>query len=152
MAQAGGTLEDGAGEVELAEATVNDATYNGTPSSPPPGPSPAETPAKEWRCFHCDDVFTSKVDAENHFGRWDGADPACRIKAPGEFALLQALRNVEDQLTRYRVEDSDVMRARASMMSDHRQALRREEEKGYARGLADATKHPETLGLARISS
>lgn len=96
------------------------------------------TDPKSWRCFFCDDVFTTQVDAENHFGRYEHAEPACVIKAPGEFALLRALRNAEGQLERYRSEDSDIMRAMASMQSDHIQALRREEEKGYARGLRDA--------------
>ncbi len=25
---------------------------------------------KQWRCFFCDDVFTTQIDAENHFGRY----------------------------------------------------------------------------------
>jgi hypothetical protein len=93
---------------------------------------------KVWRCFHCDEVLTSEVDARAHFGSREGSEPACRIKAAGEFALLQALRNAEDELARYRNEDSDVLRAIWSMQADHAQALRREEEKGYARGLRDA--------------
>jgi hypothetical protein len=91
-----------------------------------------------WRCFHCDEVFTTRVDAECHFGRWESDEPACKIKAPGEFALLQALRNAHTQLWRYRNDDSDILRAMASMQADHAVALRREEEKGYARGLRDA--------------
>jgi hypothetical protein len=99
--------------------------------------SHTEIEAKSWRCFHCDEVITSEVDARNHFGRDQGCETACRIKAAGEFALLQALRNAEDQLARYHNEDSDVLRAMWSMQSDHSIALRREEEKGYARGLKD---------------
>jgi hypothetical protein len=103
-----------------------------------------ETPDKQWRCFFCDDIFTTQVDAENHFGRYEHAEPACVIKAAGEFALLRALRNAEGQLERYRSEDSDIMRAMASMQSDHVQALRREEEQGYERGVRDAREPPET--------
>lgn len=106
---------------------------------------------KDWRCFHCDAVFHTQIEARNHFGSTEDSEPACRIKAPGEWNLLQALRNAEDQLARYRSEDSDILRAMWSMQSDHAQALRREEEKGYSRGLADARQHPETIGLARIS-
>lgn len=98
---------------------------------------PLPSDAKVWRCFHCDEVFTTEVDARNHFGRDEGSTAACVIKAPGEFALLQALRNAEDELARYRSEDSDVLRAMWSMTSDHAVALRREEEKGYARALRD---------------
>lgn len=108
------------------------------------------TPAREWRCFHCDEVVRTEVDARNHFGSTEASEPACLIKAPGEFALLQALRNAEDELARYRREDSDVLRAMWSMQADHATALRREEEKGYARGLEDAKKYPETIGLRRI--
>lgn len=107
-------------------------------------------PAKEWRCFHCDEVLRTPRDARLHFGN-HGSEPACLIKAPGEFALLTVLRNAEDELARHRAEDSDVLRAMWSMQADHAEALRREEEKGYSRGLADAKEHPETLGLQRAS-
>jgi hypothetical protein len=93
---------------------------------------------KKWRCFHCDEVFTTEVDARNHFGRDEGCETACLIKGAGEFALLQALRNAEDEITRFRNEDSDVIRSMWAMQADHSTALRREEEKGYARGLKDA--------------
>lgn len=35
---------------------------------------------KQWRCFHCDEVFRSRKAAWNHFGPDDGCDklpPAC---------------------------------------------------------------------------
>jgi hypothetical protein len=92
---------------------------------------------RRWRCFHCDEVFTSVLDARNHFGDDQGATTACQIKAAGEFALLKALRNAEDDLLRYRIEDSDVLRFAQAQAADHVVALRREEEKGYARGLMD---------------
>jgi len=98
---------------------------------------------KNWRCYHCDEVFVTDADARNHFGSTQGAEPACRIKVAGEFALLNALRNAEEELERYRREDSDVLRAMHSMQSDHAIALRREEEKGYARGLADGRAESE---------
>jgi hypothetical protein len=94
-------------------------------------------PEKHWRCYYCGEVCRSEVDARNHFGSPPGSEPACQIKAAGEFALLQALRNAEDQLARYRAEDSDVLRAMASMQCDHETALRREEERGYAKGVDD---------------
>src|SRR4029077_15419037 len=99
---------------------------------------PVDCVRHRWRCFHCDQVFTERVDARNHFGGDEGATPACLIKAAGEFALLQALRNAQDELARYRAEDSDTLRAMASMQADHAVALRRAEEEGYARGLKDA--------------
>ena len=95
-------------------------------------------PEEAWRCFFCGDTFTTQVDARNHFGTDQMAQTACQIKAAGEFALLQALRNAEDDLARYRAEDSDILRAMYSAAADHGTALKREEEKGYARGLRDA--------------
>lgn len=106
---------------------------------------------KTWRCFHCDEVLRTPRDARLHFGDTHGSEPACLVKAPGEFALLTALRNAEEELARYRREDSDVLRAMWSMQADHATALRREEENGYERGLRDAKAHPETIGLQRAT-
>jgi hypothetical protein len=112
---------------------------------------PSKEQTREWRCFHCDEVLRSSIDARLHFGGSEASDPACLIKAAGEFALLQAFRNSEDELARYRNEDSDVLRVLWSTRADQAEALRREEEKGYARGLEDAKAHPETLGLQRAA-
>lgn len=100
-----------------------------------------DTLAGEWRCFHCGEVFTSKVDAALHFGSERAmSTPACLIKQEGEFALLTALRNAEERCEQLssRQDDTDVMRAMWSMQTDRARALREEEEKGYARGLRDA--------------
>ena len=106
---------------------------------PAQGEAAAAEPAlPSWTCFHCGETFTSELDARNHFGSHEGRMTACEIREAGEFAILRALRNVEDQLDRYRAEDSDVLLAMASMQADHAQALRREEEIGYERGLRDA--------------
>lgn len=95
-----------------------------------------------WRCFHCGETFTRGQErwAREHFGRDEGETPICLIRSAGESALLTALRNAQDELTRYRAEDSDLMRALWSMQADHAVALRREEERGYANGLRDARK------------
>jgi hypothetical protein len=93
-----------------------------------------------WRCFHCGDTFTKAQErwAREHFGRDEAAEPVCLIRTAGESALLTALRNAEDALARYRAEDTDLMRELWAMQSDHQVALRREEERGYAKGLHDA--------------
>lgn len=101
---------------------------------------------KTWRCFHCDEVFVTVVDARCHFGSDQFSDPACRIKAAGEHALLVALRNAEDALTRYRNEDSDVLRVMYALSSDHGAAVVQAEQKGYDRGLRDAP-----VGLAEAN-
>ena len=92
-----------------------------------------------WRCFHCGEGFTKAQErwAREHFGRDESAEPVCLIRTAGESALLSALREAEDQLAMYRAEDSLVLRSMWSMQADHRQALIREEERGYEKGLRD---------------
>jgi hypothetical protein len=92
-----------------------------------------------WRCFHCGDTFTRKQErwAREHFGASPTHEPVCLIRSAGEGALLSALRKAQEELERYRAEDSDLMRAMHSMQADHQVALRRQEELGYARALKD---------------
>lgn len=100
-----------------------------------------------WRCFHCDDVFTTVGAASDHFGPHPAATPGCVIdkilpeggtNTQRGLGLLMALRKAEAELMRYGSEDTDLHRAMHRQDCEHRQALIREEEKGYARGLADA--------------
>jgi hypothetical protein len=84
----------------------------------------------EWRCFHCDEVFTEHAAALEHFGESMCDDPACQID-------MTDVRAMENQLRQYRNEDTELHRAIHSMQADHAVALRREEEKGYERGLRD---------------
>ena len=84
---------------------------------------------REWRCFHCDEVFTDPEDARRHFGD-DLSDAACQIDA-------SAVREMERELARYRAEDSDKDRDMYRMQAEHTVALRRAEEEGYRRGLID---------------
>lgn len=91
---------------------------------------------KRWRCFHCDEVFTRAVDAAEHFGADQGSEAACKLAAHHGH-LVNYIRDLETELHRHRAEDSDVMRSIMTLECDHRQALIREEEKGYARGLRD---------------
>lgn len=97
------------------------------------------TQAVHWRCFHCGDTFTKAQEkhARKHFGRDEGEQPVCLIRSAGEDALLSALRNAQDQLERYRLEDSDLMRAMWALRSDHARRVRQAEEEGYAKGLRD---------------
>ena len=92
---------------------------------------------KQWRCFHCDEVFTSRLCAAQHFG-FDGDTTACKIKSH-EGHLVAYIRELEDKIARYRNDDSDVMRSMFALEADHRQALIRAEEEGYNRGVRDMT-------------
>ena len=95
----------------------------------------------EWRCFHCDDVFTERNSAELHFGRDLDCEPACKIKRGAEGSLLRALRNAEYEAADARRaiadECTDSARAYYSQSTRHHQALMAAEEMGYERGLSD---------------
>lgn len=95
-----------------------------------------------WRCFHCGETFTlaQKRWAGEHFGWRQEQEPVCLIRTAGESQLLNALRFAENELAGYREEDGRIIRAMYSMQADHAAALRREEERGYAKGVADARK------------
>lgn len=90
---------------------------------------------KRWRCFHCDTVFRSEHEAGIHFG----ADVAgtCACVLPHEQHLVEHIRDLESQLESYRTESDQIMRSIMTLEAEHQVALRREEEKGYERGLRD---------------
>ena len=106
-----------------------------------------------WRCFHCDDVFTTRWTARDHFGYCEDATPACQIKA-GEIGLVEALRAAEkdasDAWFALSNEDTTTAKAFRAMQGRHSRQITAMEQVGYERGLADAKAHPETLGLMRI--
>ena len=95
----------------------------------------------EWRCFHCDDVFTDERLARDHFGASEDRQPACIIKAGAEGSLVSALREVERQLEEawaaIHEESTEAARAYYNQQSRHYAQLRAAEEAGYERGLAD---------------
>ena len=92
---------------------------------------------KQWRCFHCDEVYTAYRCAAEHFGM-DGNTPACKIRSH-EGHLVAYIRELEDRIARYQTDDSHIMRSMFALESDHRQALIRAEEEGYNRGVRDMT-------------
>jgi hypothetical protein len=106
----------------------------------------------EWRCYFCDEVFTTPGAAADHFGASLHDKPGCLIdyqvaveeggKPERGRGLLMALRKAEAELIRYREEDTDLHRQIHGMQSAHNTALMREEEKGYARGLRDGVSVP----------
>ncbi len=93
---------------------------------------------KNWRCFHCDELFTNPKHARAHFGVDEGTPPGCvAVLRHGESHLLARIRDLTEQLSRYYSEDSDLMRWSQGREADHRAALIREEERGYERGCRD---------------
>lgn len=92
-----------------------------------------------WRCFHCGEAFTRAQErwAAEHFGANESALPVCQMRVPGEHHLLTLLRKFEADSERRCAEDTDLWRAIYTQAADHAAALRCEEERGYAKGLAD---------------
>ncbi|HEM8998852.1 TPA: hypothetical protein U2T46_000887 [Burkholderia cenocepacia] len=89
-----------------------------------------------WRCFHCDEVFTDQESAALHFGTSERQSPACSID-------VTEYRAMERRMHAYNEEDTDLHRTIHRLQAQHQTELRREEEKGYARGLADGSAQPE---------
>lgn len=110
----------------------------GQPEAPTAAPL---EPATEWRCFHCDEVFAEHAAALEHFGASELQSPMCCISPTH-------VRWLEEQHRRHVEDDSDALRSMHCWASEHEDLRRKAEELGYARGLADAKKHPEDLGLA----
>lgn len=98
-----------------------------------------------WRCFHCGAEFRKKQvkQAMLHFGVSLSSPPICKVNAT-------YVRWMEAELARYREEGTDLHRQIRAMQGEHTQALMREEEKGYARGLKDG-RELEREAAARIA-
>lgn len=92
-------------------------------------------PEHGWTCFHCAEhfrpTFAGQQAARHHFGDHPAEQPACTIDA-------RAFRAMQDLVRRYQDEDTELHREIQRLQAGHAVALRREEEKGYARGLRDA--------------
>lgn len=91
---------------------------------------------KQWRCFHCDEVFTNYKCALVHFGNDEFKTPACQLKSH-EKHLVDYIRDLEEQLDSYRRDDSVILRSIYSLEADHRRDLVRAEEDGYNKGVQD---------------
>ena len=102
-----------------------------------------EIPNKRgWTCFFCGETFTTFGGARDHFGNTPIATAGCQIKLGEERGLQMALRRAEEELARYRAEDTDKDRAYWAMQSTHQEAIRRAEEAAYASGLHDRRWYP----------
>jgi len=93
-------------------------------------------PPQGWTCFFCGETFTTVGAARDHFGADELKTAGCQIKAGEERGLLMALRRIEAELDRLRSEEHDHQQ-HYTLLARHGQELRREEEKGYERGLRD---------------
>lgn len=61
----------------------------------PRGPHPAP---HGWRCFHCDETFSSRAQAAAHFGVAPSAEPFCVTKLKrGENWAAARIRDLEQE-------------------------------------------------------
>jgi hypothetical protein len=91
---------------------------------------------KSWRCFFCDEMFTREQDAREHFGPVAYSVAACQIKGY-EGGLVEFIRQQERELAKYRAEIDPLTRTIEALQAEGVTAIRRAEEEGYARGVAD---------------
>lgn len=124
-------VNDKAGAVNPAASHVNQKADCVNEDSQQPD---AAQPVK-WRCFHCNEILVTPESATEHFGKSEIQQPACAID-------VAEYRAMEVRMRSYCEEDTDLHRTIYRLQSEHAQALRSEEEKGYARGLADAAPVP----------
>ncbi len=92
-----------------------------------------------WRCFHCDEVFTSRKYAAEHFGSDEGDTPACRL-SHSDGHLVTLIRKLQRELASYRREDNHILRAWDARVMEGVDAIRKAEERGFDRGVQDAKK------------
>lgn len=87
-------------------------------------------PEHGWTCFHCGETFRTKASARDHFGADPGKEPGCivKVKLGDERGILYMLRKAEEELDRYRAEDSDADRQMQSTLAGHAHELIRVEE------------------------
>lgn len=96
-----------------------------------------------WRCFHCDEVFRDRNAAAEHFGTSLAQRPACLID-------IAEYRRMEEVNRLHCEEDTQLHRKIYAAQRAGEALAANAEEVGYARGLADAKRHPAELGLVPV--
>jgi len=130
-------LEDGHAEHGSAESHAKaKAEYDAAEAALLSALQP-QGPTTQWRCFHCDETFTDKKLAAEHFGASEVEEPGCKMLAKGEVELLRDYRDMAARWQRCVSEDCDASRIFHSMSAKIATAERDAEQKGYDRGLAD---------------
>lgn len=99
-----------------------------------------DAPPKEYRCFHCDEVFVDRQEALLHFGIDEMKTPACLIK--GDRTLLVALRQAEGQvdglLHDLHCENTETLRAYRDLRQRFNEVTQTLEQTGYDKGVSEA--------------
>jgi hypothetical protein len=76
-----------------------------------------ERAESQWRCFHCDEVFTDYEAARLHFGPHEGWEAACVQKSPDELRqVLIDLEAAQETIRRQEEKLDDIEGARENDM------------------------------------
>lgn len=101
---------------------------------------------KQWRCYFCDEVFTSKDKAAQHFGVFEACEAdevACKL-LPHQEKVLKYIRELESEVRTLMAERHDESHPLLASVYDiqHEMASRERtaEERGYTKGVADMHK------------
>ncbi len=97
---------------------------------------------KQWRCYFCDEVFTSKDKAAQHFGVFEACEadePACKLMQHQE-RFIEYVRGLEREIRLYQDENQPLQRAMWDLESTIRDKVNQAEEKGYNKGVQDMIK------------
>jgi hypothetical protein len=94
-------------------------------------------PEKSWRCFHCDEVFTDRVAAAEHFGCEIQDAPFCKQLADDDKALLKVIADQATQIFQWHNESTPADKLYYEFRSQVSQQAIKSEELGYRRGLND---------------
>lgn len=102
-----------------------------------------EIQSDTWRCFHCCEEFYDRESAATHFGSYRSSYPICKVDAA-------KYREMEAEVQSWQNESAPLQREVQSLHAEIARKSQEAEEKGYARGLRDAKRHPGELGLMSI--
>lgn len=98
---------------------------------------------KQWRCFFCDEVFTDKDKAAQHFGAFEACEadePACKLM-PYQEKVLKYVRELESEVRRLMAAQHDETHPLLQTLYETQSEIdireRKAEEKGYSKGVAD---------------
>jgi hypothetical protein len=89
-----------------------------------------EQEATKWRCFQCDFTTADPDEAAHHFGKYEDCLPACKIG-------VEQFRALENEVQTWRTESDAASKEFYSLGAAHHVALRKAEQEGYDKGLAD---------------
>lgn len=94
---------------------------------------------KAWRCFHCDDVFTDRAAALEHFGSDQGETPACKLNER-DGGLVAIVREQAAEIRRMANEDTPTHREFFMLGTQAAADVRAAEDAGYAKALEQVAK------------